>query len=391
MKDKIIGLNGEFTNKRLEDNFMATTWPRQIKPVIFITAIIIAATFAVDIKKILLFNITDDFTVLLTLKATVFLSGIFLILFNLTQSLIISSSLISCVFFITTGLYLTGESVIKTDVTGTALSALVLLTFCFYFFYNFKIMLTAFGCIFSSLLFISGNYFYNGTQNTDLIIFSVILLSSNIFGFFSYLKISRLKRKAYFLENGMDKLKKDITTEKQKIEREKTENANIINIPIENNKNFEKEESFSSHLHDEFYRSRRYSNELSVLIAEINKFDKIKENLGNKTADLIADEFLKSCKKEIRPAGDYLEKTSENQFSFVLPSTDEYGAFSLAERLIEKTSKKTYKIQNKKIKITISTGIACLENEKEPLALFEHAKNALAQSKYKTTREAVFY
>jgi diguanylate cyclase (GGDEF)-like protein len=389
LENKLISLNGEFINNKLENNFLISTWPKQIRPIIFITLLIIVASFSIDFKKIILFNLTDDFIVLLALKSMVFLSGVFLILFSLTQSLIMSSSLITSVFIISTSLYITAENVIKNDTTGISLSAIVLLTAFFYFFYNFKIWLIAFGCISSAGIFILANYYYNNISQNQVLTISTILLVSNIGGFFSYIKISRLLRKAYFLENGMDKLKKDIT--KDKIEYEKAQENNILHMPAMKTLSEDETKSFSIHLNDEFYRSKRYSSELSVLVAEINKFDKIRENLGDKTAKLISDEFLISCKNEIRPAGDYVERTSNNEFSFILPSTDEYGAFSLAERLIEKTSKKTYKFKNKKIKITISTGIACLENEKEPLALFEHAKNALSQSKYKSASEAVFF
>lgn len=390
MKDKIIAGNGEFINKKLENNFMLTTWPDQIKPVIAFTLLIIAASFAVDIKKIFLFNFTDDLTVLLTLKAMVFLSGIFLILFNLTQSLIRSSSLITCVFIITTALYITGETVIKPGTTAMALSVLVLITFLFYFFYNFKIFFIASGCFSASALFVSGNYYYNQIEINNLVIISVILFTANIAGISSYLKISRLRRKAFFLENGMDKLKKDITRDRIEQESKPSQTASE-DIPAEKIEKTQKQGSFSERLEEEFYRSRRYSTELSVLVAEIDKFEKIVEKVGEKTADSILKDFTNTCAKEIRPAGDFFVKTDHNQFSFILPSTDEYGAFSLAERIIDKTSRKTYRIGDKKLKISINTGIACLENENEPLELFEHARNALDQSKNKTGNEAVFY
>lgn len=388
MKDKIIGSNGEFINKKLENNFMSETWPEQIKPVILITLLIIIGSFSIDTKKIILFNFTNDLTILLALKSMVFLTGIFLILFNLTQSLIKSSSLITFVFIVSSGLYLTGETIIKSETITITFSILILLIFLFYFFYNFKVFYITLGCILTSVLFVSGNYYYNKMEITYLIVISIILLIANLGGFFSYLKISQLKRKAYFLEIKKNKLRNNVL--KYKMEQKSKENE-LLNYNEEKKETNSQSNGFFEKLEEEFLRSKRYSTELSVLIIKINKFDMIINRLGEKTADFISKDFQKTCKQEIRPAGDFFEQTSKNEFSFLLPSTDEYGTVSLLERLTDKTSKKTYKIKNKKVKITISTGIACLANEKDPLALFEHAKTALSQSKYKSTKEAVFF
>jgi diguanylate cyclase (GGDEF)-like protein len=392
LKEKIIGKNQEFINKKLEQSFIYKVWPNQIKSVIFITLFITAAAWGLDIKQIALFNFSDELSILLPLKSMVFLSGIFLILLNLSNSLIRSSSLIACVFIITSGLYITAETIIKSGITEIALSVLVLITLLFYIFYNFKFFLIITANIAAAALFVSGNFFYSDIEINRLIIISVILLAANIAGISSCFKILNLQRKAYFLEHGMDKLKKDITKEKLEQESKPQEKqSNVVNIPEEKTQAPIKSESFSTRLEEEFYRSRRYSTELSVLVAEIDKLDKVIEKLGEKTTESILKDFETTCRKEIRPAGDFFVKTSENQFSFILPSTDEYGAFSLAERIIDKANKKTYKIKDKKLKISINTGIACLENENEPIELFEHAKNALDQSKTKEGSEAVFY
>ncbi|MGM0417598.1 MAG: GGDEF domain-containing protein [Thermodesulfobacteriota bacterium] len=386
MEERLTGKKGEFSDKDTEKKFRAENWPAKIKPVVITSFLIIAAAFAVDFDKIILFKFSPDFTVLLALKGLVLLTGIFLILFLLTDSLIMSAPFISSVFILSTSLYITGEAVINYTRSDLTAAIMILSLTLFYSFFSFQFFYTVFAGFAASVIYCLGIYFYTPYELSFFIISCILLLITNISGIAVFIKDSDLARKNYYFNAEKTNLHNKITDLKKKVSKlsyEKKSEKKMIET--------EKANSFTQELTEEFNRNKRYNSDLSLMLISVDKLESLYEQVGNKAADAVIDDIQKICGSEIRPEGDYFARTDENEFCFILPSTDEYGAFSFAERINEKILKRKYNLKNQKLKITISIGIACLENEKEPFELLEHAKDALIKSKNTKGSEPVFY
>lgn|GEM_PF-5435637 len=386
MEERLTGKKGEFLDKDTEKKFKAKSWPAKIKPAVIISFLIIAASFAVDFDKIILFKFSQDFTVLLALKGLVLLTGIFLILFLLTDSLVLSAPFISSAFILSTGLYVTGEAVIHYTRTDLTLGIILLSLTLFYSFFSFQVLYTAFAGFAASVIYCLGIYFYTPHELSSFIIICVLLLIANISGIALFIRNSVLERKNYYFNFEKSDLNNKISDLKQKVSRLNSEKKYE-----EKKVGTEKAESFTQELTDEFNRNKRYNSDLSLMLISIDKLENLYEHLGIKAAEAVISDIQRICSSEIRPEGDYFARTDENEFCFILPSTDEYGAFSFAERINSKILKRKYNLKNQKLKITISIGIACLENENEPFELLEHAKDALIESKNKNGSEPVFY
>jgi len=386
LEERLTGKKGEFSDKDTEKKFRAENWPAKIKPAVIISFLIIAASFAADFDKIILFKFSQDFTVLLALKGLVLLTGIFLILFLLTDSLVLSAPFISSAFILSTGLYLTGEAVIHYTRTDLTSGIMILSLTLFYSFFNFQLLYTAFAGLAASVVYCLGIYFYTPYELSSFIITCILLLITNISGIALFKGNSVIERKNYYINIEKSKLNNKISDLKKKVARFNSEKQSE-----EKKVETEKAESFTQELTDEFNRNKRYNSDLSLMLLSIDKLEKLYEQVGNKAAEAVISDIQKMCSSEIRPEGDYFARTDENEFCFILPSTDEYGAFSFAERISGKILKRKYNLKNQKLKITISIGIACLENEKEPFELLEHAKDALIESKNKNSSEPVFY
>jgi diguanylate cyclase (GGDEF)-like protein len=386
LEERLTGKKGEFLDKDTEKKFKAKSWPAKIKPAVIISFLIIAASFAVDFDKIILFKFSQDFTVLLALKGLVLLTGIFLILFLLTDSLVLSAPFISSAFILSTGLYVTGEAVIHYTRTDLTLGIILLSLTLFYSFFSFQVLYTAFAGFAASVIYCLGIYFYTPHELSSFIIICVLLLIANISGIALFIRNSVLERKNYYFNFEKSDLNNKISDLKQKVSRLNSEKKYE-----EKKVGTEKAESFTQELTDEFNRNKRYNSDLSLMLISIDKLENLYEHLGIKAAEAVISDIQRICSSEIRPEGDYFARTDENEFCFILPSTDEYGAFSFAERINSKILKRKYNLKNQKLKITISIGIACLENENEPFELLEHAKDALIESKNKNGSEPVFY
>jgi diguanylate cyclase (GGDEF)-like protein len=133
----------------------------------------------------------------------------------------------------------------------------------------------------------------------------------------------------------------------------------------------------------EVRRSRREQTELSVVILDIDHFKKINDEYGH----LIGDECIKSVARIMaenvkRPSDDVCRYGGE-EFTFILPNTDQAGARQLVERVRMKIEDTPIVSPAGAIKMTISAGICTgvmLPEQKENV-LLDAADQCLYQAK----------
>lgn len=99
-------------------------------------------------------------------------------------------------------------------------------------------------------------------------------------------------------------------------------------------------------------------NKTSLIIFDIDFFKDVNDTYGHQTGDLILSDIAKVIKENVR-ANDIVSRYGGEEFTVILPNTNQEKAFQIAERVrlaIEKT--KFHSKNSDEIKVTISGGIS---------------------------------
>ena len=137
---------------------------------------------------------------------------------------------------------------------------------------------------------------------------------------------------------------------------------------------------FFKKLDEEFERTRRYGQTLSLIIADIDNFKSYNDRYGHQAGDAILREVAglikKSCRETDTPA-----RYGGEEFAIILPSATREGSSAMAEKLRHKVSE--YGINGFDFNVTISIGIAVLtpEDAYSPTTLIYDADSALCRAK----------
>lgn len=139
---------------------------------------------------------------------------------------------------------------------------------------------------------------------------------------------------------------------------------------------------FKSRLSEEYERSKRYCQELSCMMIDVDSFKKLNDTYGHLEGDNILKTVASSLKKSLR-SSDLIARYGGDEFVVLLPQTSPDNAVLLARR-IQKTVADALAKANKEVEpITLSLGISALPNSqiKEEEELLERADKALYMAK----------
>jgi diguanylate cyclase (GGDEF)-like protein/PAS domain S-box-containing protein len=102
----------------------------------------------------------------------------------------------------------------------------------------------------------------------------------------------------------------------------------------------------------------RYSHNNALLFLDLDQFKDINDISGHRAGD----ELLKLVAKTLRHVVRYTDQIARlggDEFAVLMPETDEAGAISLAQKILNELSKIQLEYDNVKHKITSSVGIVC--------------------------------
>lgn len=388
MDKQIFKFPDEFLSSEKEINFRNQNTILNSKPLFIFSFVLTIFLIILDIKIIINSSSTKDFIILLSTKGTLILSLLFISLFLILKSKINNFFIAYSFFIFMVFIDLSAKNISQeSDISQVNIYIFISLLFTFYTFFNFKIYSTLSICILSSLIFFISIITLKKPAVIELISICFFIIIANIIGFYTSRKISNLEKKNFQKKIDEKKIINQLLKEKNNVTTLKTE--------LSNEKKEKKIESvkdiFLDVLNQEFERSIRYGNDLSIITMEIDHIEMLNESLGKKVVKALTTNFIQICQGQIRPVGDFFKQTGNNEFTFILPSTDEYGAFSLAERIREKVNKVSYKIDDRKIKISISVGIASINGEKDSSILLKNSKSALILAAKNGRNQSIFY
>ncbi len=112
---------------------------------------------------------------------------------------------------------------------------------------------------------------------------------------------------------------------------------------------------FFQKLDEEFERAKRYNYPLSLIIANIDSFKTYNITYGLKAGDIILQNIAYIIKPSCRVT-DIVARYSDEEFSILVPNTDDRGALVLAEKLRSRVEE--YKYHKDARPVTITLGIS---------------------------------
>ncbi|MBN2086516.1 MAG: GGDEF domain-containing protein [Anaerolineales bacterium] len=131
-------------------------------------------------------------------------------------------------------------------------------------------------------------------------------------------------------------------------------------------------------LEKEIDRSRRYSRNLAVIMADIDLFKTYNDSFGHQAGDEALREIAQCIRDGARRGLDVVTRYGGEEFALILPETDEEGAWIVAEKIRRTVASDSRFLR----RITVSLGIASMHGEQlDARMLVEQADRALYQAK----------
>jgi len=119
----------------------------------------------------------------------------------------------------------------------------------------------------------------------------------------------------------------------------------------------------------EVSRSLRTKKNLTFLLADVDHFKQINDQYGHETGDSVlcalSDQFKETIRKQ-----DSISRWGGEEFLLLLPDTKLEQAKILAEKIRTNIESKTFEHQNMQLNISVSFGVAQVED-------YQHARNTI--------------
>lgn len=110
---------------------------------------------------------------------------------------------------------------------------------------------------------------------------------------------------------------------------------------------------FNEYLEHEILRTKRYNNELSLIMIDIDHFKQINDTLGHLAGDTVLIEFSKLIKESIRES-DILARWGGEEFVILIPQIDKDATLHFATKLCQTVVQHTFRINKR---LTCSIGV----------------------------------
>ena len=140
--------------------------------------------------------------------------------------------------------------------------------------------------------------------------------------------------------------------------------------------------AFQAQANQEYNRSRRSGVPLTAVALDIDHFKTINDTYGHQVGDAALRHFSMLCANSIRDI-DLFGRLGGEEFTILLPDTEETGAWQVAERIRVAVLESTLKLSNQEsIQFTVSIGVATLQGADRGISdLLQRADQALYDSK----------
>ncbi|MBN1897531.1 MAG: sensor domain-containing diguanylate cyclase [Spirochaetes bacterium] len=114
---------------------------------------------------------------------------------------------------------------------------------------------------------------------------------------------------------------------------------------------------FQYKIQDEILRSKRNGEPLSLIMLDVDHFKNFNDKYGHQTGDFVLVELSSIVKKMFRVTDSSFRYGGE-EVAVILPGADAEDAYTLAEKLREKTQMHKFQFNGQELNVTISLGVA---------------------------------
>lgn len=220
------------------------------------------------------------------------------------------------------------------------------------------------------------NYWLKTEISKDELYSNLNTLSSKIIGGFLLL-LSIITVAFYKTITGTSKKIIEELEEKMEKITEISETDNMLGI--------HNRSKFFDVLETEISRSRRYKNDMSLIMFDVDNFKDINDKYGHQTGDKILIKITEIIESEIREI-DLFARYGGDEFMILTPEINLTDAVKLAKRLRKAIEKADF---TEVKKVSCSFGVAELKNEDDIDSLIKRIDDALYKAKEK--RNDVYY
>ncbi|MGC8813451.1 GGDEF domain-containing protein [Dictyoglomus sp.] len=134
------------------------------------------------------------------------------------------------------------------------------------------------------------------------------------------------------------------------------------------------------------YIWERYNRPFSIIIIDIDDFKKINDTYGHLIGDMVLEKISKIIRENIRKS-DIASRWGGEEFLILLPETNLQNATLVAEAFRRKIEEANFGIDEK---ITVSVGVANIENNESIDSLIQRADKNLYKAKEYGKNKVVF-
>ena len=132
-------------------------------------------------------------------------------------------------------------------------------------------------------------------------------------------------------------------------------------------------------LESEVQRAQRHEQQLAVLILDTDHFKVLNDSYGHLVGDQVLIELSELLRDKIR-ATDILGRWGGEEFMVIAPNTNADGAVELAEKIRTAVAKHRFSEEN--LHLTISVGVAQLNQQDTLVSIVRRADEGLYQAKH---------
>ncbi|MFH1783132.1 MAG: diguanylate cyclase [Candidatus Omnitrophota bacterium] len=106
----------------------------------------------------------------------------------------------------------------------------------------------------------------------------------------------------------------------------------------------------------EIEKAKEFSSPLSIIMVDIDYFKSINDVYGHKFGDLVLQQFVKKIRKMIR-LHDYVVRFGGEEFILVLPGSDRFNSFRIADKLVRSIKMYSFGDSEKSATLRLSAAV----------------------------------
>jgi diguanylate cyclase (GGDEF)-like protein len=138
--------------------------------------------------------------------------------------------------------------------------------------------------------------------------------------------------------------------------------------------------TFYEVLERELWRSRRYGEQISLIMIDVDNLKHINDTFGHKAGDKVILEISRRIKESIRQI-DTAARYGGDEFAVILPNTSQADAMVVAERMVAVVSSSPLAWKKDEIPLSISVGLGQYSGDDSPDDIASKSDKALYAAK----------